>query len=45
MIAGKGECGDRNRTRAAHSGEGGLAVVKVLLAGDGPQVFSYLKDD
>jgi hypothetical protein len=34
------ECGEKNPTRAAHGGEGGLAVVKVLLAGDGPQVFS-----
>jgi hypothetical protein len=40
MVAVKEDCGEKKRTRAAHSGEGGLAVVKVLLAGDSPQVFS-----
>jgi hypothetical protein len=40
MIAGKGDCGEKNRSKAAHSREGGLAVVKVLLAGDSPQAFS-----
>jgi hypothetical protein len=42
MIADKAECeGEKNPARAAHGGEGGLAVVRVLLAGDGPQAFSF----
>jgi hypothetical protein len=40
MIAGKRESGEKDRTRAAYSGEGGLAPVKVLLVSNGPQVFS-----
>jgi hypothetical protein len=40
MIACKKECGEENRARAAHSGEGDRALVKVLLAGDSQQVFS-----
>jgi hypothetical protein len=40
MIARKRECGEENRVRAAPSGEGDRALVKVLLAGDSPQVFS-----
>jgi len=40
MIARKRECGEENRARAADNGEGNRALVKVLLAGDSPQVFS-----
>ena len=40
MFAGKRDCAKKKGTRAAHSGERGLAVVKVLLVSDGPQVFS-----
>jgi hypothetical protein len=40
MIAGKREWGEENRARASHCGDGDPALVKVLLAGDSPHVFS-----
>jgi hypothetical protein len=43
MAGGKRECAEENRARTAHSGEGDRALVKVLLAGDSPQVFSLAR--
>ena len=40
IIASTGDCGEKKRRKAARRRDGGLAVVWVLLAGDGPQVFS-----